>query len=207
MTHLGERITDYIFGEMSASETSEARRHVGECTECRERVRQFERTHMALKASPAVEPPRRIVLEVEKRPAPAWRWLAPLAAAAAIVVAVLIAAPMSIQWGDSQLTIAFGKAITPATRPEAVNGTVPAATIQSIDYERIVREVQSRLDRPQEAALVTDLSRRDADRVKTILRLQDRLVYLENAQQSVEKQNLENAATIAVLAQRSDSQE
>src|SRR2546423_15026168 len=117
MTHLGEHITDFVFGELSASEMDEARRHIAGCEACRQEVEQFERTRSMLKMLPDVEPPRSIVFEVE-RPGTAWRWLVPVAAAAAILIAVLIALPTQVQWRDSQLTIAFGKtAVQPVSTP------------------------------------------------------------------------------------------
>lgn len=96
MTHLGEKITDFLFEGLSAEEMAEAGRHVAECAECRQQVERFQRTFAMLKASPDVEPPRRIVFEVEKpRLAPwAFRWLGPVAASAAIALAVVSFAPV-----------------------------------------------------------------------------------------------------------------
>jgi hypothetical protein len=140
MTHLGDRITDFIFGELSATEMEELRRHVSECAECRSQVQQFEHTRAMLKTSPDVDPPRRIVFEVE-RPASVrrWQWLAPVGIAAAILLTVLIAAPIQVQWNESQLTIAFGRApAAPTSQP-----------LQEANYERIdrdMRQLQAQLE-------------------------------------------------------------
>src|SRR5687767_15094157 len=110
MTHLGERITDYIFGELTAVEMVEAQRHIAACADCHKQVEHFELTRAMLQTSPDVEPPRRIAFEVEKRrTSDLWRWLVPAGVAAAILLVVLLAAPMQIQWNDSQVTIAFGR--------------------------------------------------------------------------------------------------
>jgi anti-sigma factor RsiW len=96
MTHLGERITDYVFGEMSPSEAVAAESHVRECSECARQVEQLQRTHSLLRALPDVEPPRPIVFEVErKRPSSRfWPWLAPAASAlAASILTVMLMSP------------------------------------------------------------------------------------------------------------------
>src|SRR5262249_24209165 len=108
MTHLGERITDFVFGELPAADMDAARRHIAVCAECRQEVEQFEHTRSMLKMSPDVEPPRHIAFELEK-PRSIWRWFVPVATAAAIIITVLVAMPVGVQWKDSQLTIAFGK--------------------------------------------------------------------------------------------------
>jgi len=129
MTHLGERLADFVFGELPANEMEEARRHLAQCGECGGQVREFERTRSLLKT---------IVFEVERRTS-VWRWLVPVGVAAAVLLAVLIAFPMQVQWNDSQLTIAFGNARTPAATE--INGTP--------EYQRIaqdIRQLQAQLD-------------------------------------------------------------
>jgi len=138
MTHLGERLADFVFGELPANEMEEARRHLAQCGECGGQVREFERTRSLLKTSPDMDPPRQIVFEVERRTS-VWRWLVPVGVAAAVLLAVLIAFPMQVQWNDSQLTIAFGNARTPAATE--INGTP--------EYQRIaqdIRQLQAQLD-------------------------------------------------------------
>ncbi len=167
MTHLGERITDFVFGELAPPEMDEARRHLAACADCRKEVEQFERTRSLLKMSPEVEPPRRIVFEFEKRKTnPIWQWLAPGAVAAAILIAVLLASQPHVQWNQSQLTISFGGAPAPAVvSPPAP--VVEGVSAQQYDYDRILKEIERRLDK------------RDASQLKRIQRLQDQLVYLK----------------------------
>src|SRR5579884_302713 len=110
MTHLGERLTDFVFGELSQNEMEEAQRHLTNCEDCRQSVEQFEQTRSMLKMSPEVEPPRHIVFEFE-RPRRLWTWLVPVGVAAALIVAVLLTVPMQVQWHDSQLTINLGRTV------------------------------------------------------------------------------------------------
>jgi anti-sigma factor RsiW len=203
MKHLGEQITDFVFGELSSIEMDEARRHLADCGECRKAVEQFQHTHAMLRTSPDVEPPRRIVFEVEKRPfVLAWRWLAPLAVAAALVIAVLLAAPMQVQWHDSQMTISFGK--LPAQPVPAVvqTASVPAS-VQPVDYDRILKEVQN----TQQAWLVSELKRYDAMQRTEIERLRGQLLYTDNMQKMIAQQGNENAASIQRLADAGASKE
>src|SRR5262245_4020353 len=207
MTHLGERITDYVFGEMSGKELEEARRHVADCSLCRDEVQQLERTRATLTLSQDIEPPRHITFEVEKRPAFGWRWLAPIGAAAAVIIAVLIAAPMSIQWNESQLTISFGTSPAPVVRNETANGQSPVRTVsEPIDYDRIISEVQKQL-RSQQPSLSVAPVKLEAEQAKVIQRLDDRLVYVEKVQKSIENENFKNAEILASLTQKSEREE
>ncbi len=112
MSHLGDHITDYVFEELSAAEMAEARAHVAKCGECRVAVEHFQRTRSLLKSVPDFDPPRSSALVFE-RPVRrwTWRWLVPMATAAVLLIVVAMAAPIHVQWQDSQLTIAFGASV------------------------------------------------------------------------------------------------
>ena len=176
MTHLGERITDFVFGELPPVEMEAARVHLAACVDCRTQVEQFETTRSLLKLSADEEPPRRIVFEVEKQYAPNfWRWLIPAGLAAAALLAVLIAVPPSIQWSDSGLTIAFGSVPTPATVAAPQSVPVVLASEATPDYEMILKKLEQAFDQ------------RDASRLKKIQRLQDELTYVEAQRRSFER--------------------
>ena len=66
MSHLNEKIAEFIFGELSEQEMADAQRHLAQCSDCREQVEQFQTTYAMLKSSPDAEPPRRILFEFEK---------------------------------------------------------------------------------------------------------------------------------------------
>jgi anti-sigma factor RsiW len=91
MAHLGERITEYIFEELPAAELAEAKSHVAQCGECKAAVEHFQRTRSLLQAVPDVDPPRSAVLTFEKPRVVrswTWTWLAPMATAAVLLIAV-----------------------------------------------------------------------------------------------------------------------
>ena len=198
MSHLSEKTAEFVLGELSGTEMAEARRHLVGCADCRSEVEQFQRTHAMLKTSPDVEPPRRIIFEADK-PSFAWRWLAPLTAAAAVVLAALVAAPIDMRWQNSQVTIAFGK-IPQTAAPAPV--VVRESIAQPIDYEKIIATVRD----SQQAWLIHELNRRDAVQTHEIQRLNGELAYLENMQRAVLRETMDNASSIQLLA-KADSQE
>ena len=180
MTHLGERITDFVFEELSAGEMAEGRRHVAECAECRRQVEQFGRTLAMLKALPDVDPPRRIVFEVEKPKFASlfWRWVAPTATAAAVAMAITTFAPPR----------------QPIER--VIVQQQPAA--QTIDYERIINELKA----SQQAWLVNEFKKRDAEQSRGIQQLRGEVSYTETLQRAMWKETIENASSIQLLAQK-----
>jgi len=121
MSHITDKVAEFVFEELSSSEMTEARKHVASCDECKVRVEQFQHTLSMLKTSPELEPPRDIVFEFEKRPAKRfWQWMpATVAVAALLLITIALAGRVHVQWHDSQLTIAFGQTISPAQTDQA----------------------------------------------------------------------------------------
>ena len=119
MSHVTEKLAEFIFEELPAAEMTAARRHVSECANCRDQVDRFQQTLSLLQATPQLEPTRNIVFEFA-RPVVSrfWRWFpAATAVAALILMTVALAGRVHVQWHDSQLTIAFGETI-PAAPPD-----------------------------------------------------------------------------------------
>ena len=198
MPHLSEKIAEFVFAELSSNEIAEAQRHLAACADCRNEVESFKRTHAFLKHSPDVEPPRRIIFEAEKRSF-AWRWVAPLAAAAAIILAVLIAAPIQVRWQDSQVTIAFREiSQNPAPVPDVIREPVA----QPVDYEGIIATVRE----SQQVWLANELKARDVAHSHEIQRLNGNVAYLESMQRAMYRDTLDNASSIQLLA-KSETQE
>jgi hypothetical protein len=151
--HLSEKLAEFVFEELPVSEMADAKLHLKQCGDCREQVEQFQITHAMLKASPDVEPPRNIVFDFEKpRVSRVWRWLpAAVAVAALFVMTIALAGRVHVQFRDSQLTVAFGQAISPAaetdqasmlTEIQRLQGTVAylEARQQSLQRETIATE-------------------------------------------------------------------
>jgi anti-sigma factor RsiW len=120
MSHVTEKLAEFIFEELSPTEMAQARRHLAECANCQEQVNRFQHTVSMLQASPDLEPPRNLVFEFQK-PATSrfWRWFPAAAALAAVLVmAIAIAGRLHLDWNDSKLTITFGQSV-PTTQPDA----------------------------------------------------------------------------------------
>ncbi len=185
MSHLTDRIAEFVFNELSPSEMEQSRRHLSECADCRQQVDEFERTHRYLKASPDVEPPRRIIFEAERRVfAPfLWRWAAPMAASAAVAFAVLMAAP----------------------KPQSIERVVvrEQPVVQSVDYQKIIDDLRA----SQLEWLQAEFRKRGIEESKNLERLRGELAYLESLQRAAYKETVENASSIQLLAQRSERQE
>ena len=198
MSHLSEKTAEFVFGELSASEMAEGKKHVAGCADCRREVELFQRTHSMLRAWPDVETPRRIIFEAEKRPL-VWRWLAPSGVAAAVLLAVLVAAPMQVQWQNSQLMIAFGKVQEPAPPAPVL---VKEAVAPAIDYEKIIAAVTE----SQQVWLSSELKNRDTARNREIQQLGAQIEWIQDLQRAAWIETLGNGSAIQQLA-RNDSQE
>jgi anti-sigma factor RsiW len=200
--HLNEKLAEYVYEELPAAEMAEARRHVAGCAECGDRVKDFERIHQALRAMPDVDLPRRVVIEPAKaarvRTFLPVRWLAPVGAAVALVLALAVVGPIHADWHDSQLTIAFGK--TPSTNV----APAPVVAPQPVDYKRLAEEV-----RAQNAAfLQEELARLEKEVTvssgRELAQVRNQIVYLKNQQEehqrNFRKQTEETNATFQLLA-------
>lgn len=144
MLHLEDKLAEYVYEELSTAEMAEARQHVAACAGCRHRVEEFQKIQHALNAWPDTDLPQRLVFapadHVRRRMAVPLRWLAPLAAAAALVLAVFLAGPVHVEWRDSQLTIAFGK--LPETRLQALDAKLEnITTANAKDIQRVRGEL------------------------------------------------------------------
>jgi anti-sigma factor RsiW len=100
MSHLGERVADYLVGEMTESEAAEASEHIRQCSDCSSQVAAFKHTLAMLQSVPDREPPRPLVFEAERKSQPAaswlWRWASPaIAAVAASILTVMLMSPAS----------------------------------------------------------------------------------------------------------------
>ena len=153
MTHLTDKIAEFVFQELPGSEMAVATRHVSQCAECRQAVEKFQTTFAMLKSSPDVDPPRRILFEFEKPPVMSWvsRWLAPMAASAAVALAVVHFTPAP----QPQIVERQVRVDVPVTVPTPAPATSPTA--QPVDYEKILGELNELKKR--EAAHAVEIQR------------------------------------------------
>ena len=94
MAHLGDKLAEYFYEELSSAEMTEARKHVEACIECRLDLERFESVHLALRTAPELEPPRHVVFSPRERRSwlswLEWRTAATAGAAAALVAGILM---------------------------------------------------------------------------------------------------------------------
>jgi hypothetical protein len=190
MNHINDKIADFVFQELSLQEMKAATTHLAECSGCREQVEQFQSIHARLKTSPDLEPPRRVLFEFEKPRVSSWmwRWLAPMAASAAVSLAVVnLASPRQ-------------------TPPQVIEHVVPqqtaapAPSAQPINYQEIVNQLQA-ADR---AWLEDELKKRDAVHAKEIQRVRGEVDNLAFYQRIVDRDTQENKRDVQLLAARTD---
>jgi len=190
MTHINDKIAEFVFEELSKQDMAEAKSHLAECSACREQVEQFRSTYAMLKTSPDLDPPRRTVFEFEKPAAASWiwRWLGPMAASAAVALAIVSFVPRQ-----------------PQIVERVIDQPVPRATTQAatqpVDYQRIINEL-----RPAEQAwLETELKKRDAAHTAQLqsVRADVASIYLE--QQRLQRETWENGGSIQKLAALTDT--
>ena len=189
MTHINDKIAEYVFEELSKQDMAEAKSHLAECSACREQVEKFQSTYAMLKTSPDLDPPRRTVFEFEKPAAASWvwRWLGPMAASAAVALAIVSFAPRP------QIV----ERVIDQPLPQAT----PQASTQPVDYQRIISEL-----RPAEQAwLETELKKRDAAQAAQLqsVRADVASIYLE--QQRLQRETWENGGSIQKLAALTDT--
>ncbi len=218
MSHLEDRLAEFVYEELPASEMESTRRHVGQCPECQARVSEFDKIRHALEELPDVEIPRRVVFVPSNESV--WRnflsprWLVPMATAAALVLALVVAGPIDVDWQESGVLIAFGEVATP---PTSIREARQPAIIepQPIDYERIYQRIGQRigaeLEERQQAWLESELDRRvaaiDASNRQEIQRVRANLVYLSDLQRAAGRDTMENSSSIQLLAARTGVQE
>jgi Putative zinc-finger len=193
MTHINDKIAEYVFEELSKRDMAEAKGHVAECSACREQVEKFRSTYAMLKTSPDLDPPRPTVFEFEKATAPSWiwRWLGPMAASAAVALAVVSFAPRP------QIV----ERVIQQPAPQATTQAATQPAIQPVDYQRIINEL-----RPAEQAwLETELKKRDAAHAAQLqsVRADVASIYLE--QQRLQWETRENGGSIQKLAALTDT--
>src|SRR5262249_6621829 len=124
MAHLEDKLADFFYKELSATEMKDAERHIEQCVDCRLRLQPFESMHVVLRSAPDWDPPRNIVFSEPQRrtwlPWFDWRPLVASTAAAALVAGIIV-----------RLT----PAVPPTPIPTSV-ATPAVVQVEKIDYSR-----------------------------------------------------------------------
>jgi hypothetical protein len=189
MRHVTDKIAEFVFAELSETEMVETKRHLAQCADCREQVGQFETTRMMLKTSPDVEPPRRILFEFERSRVATWmwRWLAPMAASAAVAFAVV--------------------QFTPRPQPQIVEHVVTQPAVQpaaeAVDYQRIINELRA----SERVWLANELTKQNLSHARELLRVRGELDQLEGYQRASYREIVDNSRSIQLLAAKTDARE
>ena len=209
MSHLAERLAEFVYEELTASEMEEARQHVAQCLECQGRVSEFQKVQHALETVPDVEVPRRVVfVESRKSVTRTWvplRWLVPSATAAALVLALVIGGPIQFDRHESGMTIAFGA--LPEAEPLQVAAQPVVVPPQPVDYELVVARVTAEQQAWLESELESRIQGISAANGREVQRLRAEMAYLSDLQRAALRDTLVNASSIQLLAARTEVQE
>ena len=207
MSHLEDRLAEFVFEELPSPEMDKARRHVAQCLECQGRITGFQRVRESLERIPDVDVPRRVVF-VESEPSAkrGWLpggWLVPIGAAAALVLAVLAYVPMQMDFRDGGVTVAFGNMPAPVPATEPVPIQQVTLEPEPIDYARLALEVAV-IERPWlESELSERLTVLDAAHQREFRSVRGEMNWLTRLQEAAMRDRLENSTNILLLAERS----
>ena len=212
MSHLEDRLAEFVFEELPSEEMTTARRHVAQCLECQGRISDFQKIRHSLEQLPDVDLPRRMVFVPEgpslKRSPRSWfsfGWAVPGAVAAALIAAVVLAGPVRIEWGDQGFLIALGQEMA---EPQAVS-VAAAVDYDNLDYERISARLESELQTAVDAQLQqfnSEISRLieandDANRLE-ILRVRSEMESLIDRSLASDRDNYILAVKLQEVQQR-----
>jgi hypothetical protein len=207
MSHLEDRLAEFVFEELSEPRMEQARRHVAQCLECQGLVSGFQRVRRSLEQVRDLDVPRRMVFVESEAPARrSWLpagWLVPIGVAAVLLLAFLFVVPIEMDWRNGGVTVAFGNIPAPEAAPQPA--PIQQATLEPepIDYTRLALEVEA-LDRAWlEVELNTRLDALDTAYQREIRTVRGEMDYLIRLQEVVTRDTLENSTNIFLLAERS----
>jgi hypothetical protein len=227
MSHVQDRLAEFVFEELTGPEMEAARQHVAQCLECQGRVAGFQKVQHSLEQLPDVEVPRRMVFVPSETPSiesikakTRWaplRWAVPSTIAAALVLGLLLGGSFRFERNDSGFVLALGSVNEPPQTVEiespfqAVDTEVPVVTTidyASLDYAQIVNRVREDIRDEEEDWLRAEIDRVmgtvEAANVREIQRVRAELQYLSELQRVAQKDYLQNASSIQLLAQRTE---
>ena len=226
MSHLDDRLAEFVFEELTAPEMEAARQHVAQCLECQGRVTGFRKVQYSLEQLPDVDVPRRMVfvpsepesitsIESKTRWSPL-RWAIPSAMAAALVLAVVLGGSLRFERNESGFVLALGSVSESIQSAElqAVVAEVPVVTTldyANLDYAQIVDRVREDIREEEEVwlrreidSVMATMATVEAASDREIQRVRAELQYLSELQRVAQREYYQNASSIQLLAQRTE---
>ncbi len=182
------RLTAFAYGDLSETEASQVRQHLGRCLACEQERRAITEVQRLLDAVPAptvaVDLPRlyRDVADGHGRQVRRWRFVALAGLAAAVVVAALLVSHLEVRVDANQLVLRWGAGPTAPDRPELPppapprpqETTTAAPLISTAEINQ-----QLRMLRELVQAISDDADLREQRRQREIAALQNRMRGLE----------------------------
>jgi hypothetical protein len=139
MTHLGDRLAEFFYKELSTAEMNEAQRHVDSCAECRHEISQFEKMHLSLRMIPELDPPRRIVFASRERVS--WfSWFDWRSAVGATIAAVVVTFIVNLSF-LRHTPVSEGDRVWVAAELEKRDQEIQRLQVQLAYYENFQRTV------------------------------------------------------------------
>lgn len=212
MSHLEDRLAEFVFQDLPKAEMEHASRHVAQCLECQQKVQSFQKTLGLLERIPGSDVPRRMVFVAspsssDRRSAFDWArlaWGLPSGVAALLLLAVLVGGGVSVDWSEG-FQVAFG---TQGPRPVVVESAAADVDYEQLDYERIASELSASYGaaiedmRSELVRMRVELERFDDFDSVEIQRLRAEIQNLYNQNQLVQRNIYDQNAAVQQIASR-----
>lgn len=131
MTHVGELLSGYLDGELTADEEQTVLDHLDECTICRHELVEVETARAALRSLPVVEPP--VPLDIPSLASRTRRRLTRRVGLAAAAAAAIVLAVGVVRGGPTEEPIDLGSVVDQHTaRVSADPGLSPARGVSLV---------------------------------------------------------------------------
>lgn len=128
-SHLSEELSAYLDGELTTAEIPAVTGHLDSCSDCRRELADLDRSRIAVRALPGVEPPAFLDVERHKRAGKRRRWVpaAMVGGAAAVALVVTLGtsgdgtAPAAVDMAEFQARHTAVASVPSAVAVEASN--------------------------------------------------------------------------------------
>ncbi len=215
MSHLEDRLAEFVFEELTEPEMATVRQHVAQCLECQGRVSSFRTVQHSLEQLPDVEVPRRMVFlpsaTESKSSGWLWKWGVPAAIAAVLMLAVLLSGSLRFERNPSGYAVVLGPVNDAGQTVESQPGVAavpvsPTIDYASLDYTQIADRIREDIRAEQESWFRSEIDMAigslQGANDREIQRVRAELQYLSELQRVAQKEYYQNASHIQLLAAR-----